>query len=177
VATVAAVTSETNKPTSASNYMVMQGDFEYVVGADNLGAISGRAQLIRSALRASSKFSVGLKMASAREGEQLDATVRRYQCDTPSTTPYQDPYQCPGYNQITDANSCDSSAEVEPRFSCTVGASSCDGEYDWGVYIPEEFEGQRLVDLSVMLSVNGNAFACANLKITRDVRTCTCCSV
>lgn len=91
----------------------------------------------------------------------------------PSDTPYQDPYKCPGYNQITDSNSCESqpagtSDSVEARMRCIVDGESCDGELDWGIYIPEEYEGQRVFDLSVGLMINGGEFACANLRITRD---------
>jgi hypothetical protein len=62
VGVVSAVTLETSTPTSSSNYMVMQGDFEYVVGGVNFGAVSGRAQLVRSALEAESVFSLSIKI-------------------------------------------------------------------------------------------------------------------
>ena len=110
---------------------------------------------------------------AAPNGVQLDAVVKRHSCEMPSSTPYQDPYRCPGYNQITDANSCESQVvgtpdSVEARMSCIVDGESCNGALDWGIYIAEEYEGQRVFDLSVGLNVDGAEFACANLRITRD---------
>jgi len=173
IGVASSVTPDTNTPTTASNYMVLQGDFEYVAGAADMGAISGRAQLVRSALSASSKFAFSIKMEAAPNGAQLEAVVKRHSCEMPSSTPYQDPYRCPGYNQITDANSCESQVvgtpnSVEARMSCIVDGESCNGALDWGIYIAEEYEGQRVFDLSVGLNVEGAEFACANLRITRD---------
>jgi hypothetical protein len=62
VGVVSAVTLETSLPTSAANYMVLPGEFEYVVGGVNFGAVSGRAQLVRSALEAESLFSLSIKI-------------------------------------------------------------------------------------------------------------------
>eukprot|EP00729_Bicosta_minor_P000128 gene128-18671_t len=67
VGVATSVTPDTNTPTAASNYMVLQGDFEYVAGAADMGAISGRAQLVRSALSASSKFAFAIDMEATAD--------------------------------------------------------------------------------------------------------------
>ena len=84
-----AVTPESSDPTNDSNYMIMQGDFLYVSGAQNFGTISARAQMVRSALTASTQFSVSMKIESAAVGTQFDFTLRRSKCDVPSVQVYQ----------------------------------------------------------------------------------------
>ena len=83
------VTLDSSDPTNDSNYMVMQGDFVYVSGTQNFGTIAARAQMLRSALTASTHFSVAMKIESAPVGTQIDFTLRRSKCDVPSVQVYQ----------------------------------------------------------------------------------------
>jgi hypothetical protein len=40
---------------------------------------------------------------------------------------------------------------------------------DWGIYIPEEYENQKVTDMSIAMLNDGNEFACANMAVSRDL--------
>jgi len=168
------VTLDSSDPTDDSNYSLMQGDFVYVSGAQNLGTIAARAQMLRSALTASTHVSVAMKIKAAPAGTRLDFTLRRSKCDVPSVQVYQDPYQCPNYNPILDSNDCtsqpaDSAVPIEMTMTCTVdSAGACNAKFDWAIYLPEEYQGQKLSEFSIGAASGGEDVACANLGASRD---------
>lgn len=110
-------------------------------------------QMERSAVASTTTFSVAIKTELAPVGTAFKLLLRRHQCDVPSATPYQDPYRCPGYNPVTDSNSCahpidKSGNAVELEFLCTVGDDhSCVAEAEWPVYISEFYGGKELAEL------------------------------
>lgn len=171
-AAAAGVTEQTSTPTGDANYMVMQGDVGYTASATtSFGGITGRVQMVRSALSALTSFSYQLSFAQSGSapavGTVLNARLSRHICSV-QFTPYQDPYQCPGYSLTTNTNGCASDSSVEVAIQCTVDANGrCAGSFDWNIYIPEYFEGQHLEDLSLVFAHDNNEFACANFDASR----------
>jgi len=186
-AIASAVTPESSTPTDDSNYMVMQGDWTYLNSRPaSHGFISGRVQLVRSALTATSTFSFSIHFsdsnAAPAAGTTLTAKIGRHICTVVDTaaasTPYQDPYNCPGFSLSTNANTCDAEAvaqnpNLEASVACNVatsgGSAVCTGSLAWPVYIPEYYEDQLLEDMSFVISSDEGEFACANLDAARDL--------
>lgn len=184
-----AVTIETSIPTSDANYMVLQGDWNYLdSGPASFGALNGRVQIVRSALVSETTFSYIVHFSDSAlapaVGTTLTASFARRICsviDSAATTPtlYQDPYECPAYDFSTDTNGCDSNQVasnplLEVQIGCTVaqsgGSSFCEGTYTWDVYIPPIEGDQNVEDTSLVIGVAGSElFACANFDTKRDL--------
>jgi len=183
-----AVTIDTSTPTADANYMVLQGDWQYLDSrGHNHGVLNGRVQLVRSAISATSSFSYIIHFSDANaaptENMQLTVSFARRTCsvidsDSASPTLYQDPYSCPGYDFATDSNGCDSNyvasnPAVEVAMTCSVAVSGtssyCQGNFDWDIYIPPLDGDQNVEDTSLVISMGGAEFACANLDARRTL--------
>lgn len=165
----------------------MQGDWTYLNSRPaSHGYISGRVQLVRSALTATSTFSFSIHFANAAAapaaGTTLTAKIGRHICTVVDTAgasiPYQDPYNCPDFSLSTNANTCDAEAvaqnpNLEASVACNVatsgGSAVCTGSLAWPVYVPEYYEDQMAEDLSFVISSDEGEFACANLDAARDL--------